>query len=400
MTTKDTEELEVDLDSEETHAVDAVASVFEAVGSTFVDKDTELTALRLALVSGHHVILEGPHGTAKSDLCESVFKRITGGRLFSQQFMKGTATDEIFGPVDSKLYREKAIYQYATKGMLPEAHFAYLDEVYRASDMALPSMMRILNERKFINGRKHMKCPLITAVGTCNFRSDHEELEAFHDRWLISVDVSPLESTPSRVKMFNRFLSKESETITGESKFSLNQLRALNKRVETITFDEELLEAYDQVIEMYVKAAGNPYISDRRRCWGIRLIQAQAVLDDVTAVSAPMIENAQYALIKVGDDAQTQFFGNAFQKVIGTLLQEQQEAENWDETDKYVIKAETAMQKPMTAKKKAENLASVSKVLVSLQNVTATDRPKTKKQADRFAGFIQRLEALRLQLQA
>jgi MoxR-like ATPase len=52
--------------------------------------------------------------------------------------------------------------------MLPKAHFAYLDEIYRASDLLLPSMMGILNEREFHNGGVVQHCPLITAIGTTN----------------------------------------------------------------------------------------------------------------------------------------------------------------------------------------------------------------------------------------
>ena len=192
--------------------------VQEGMRSVFIERAEEIAAIQYCFLTQTHLMLEGMHGLAKSMIAEQAFVRVAGARTFHKMMMKTTSPDELFGPMNSNVYREKAIWEHNTKGMLPEAHFLFLDEVYRASDHALPALLNILNERTFINGTNLIRCPLMTAIGTTNFTTDTEELLAFHDRWHVKVKVQSLTSTSTLTRLFDRYLThedmKKPETIT------------------------------------------------------------------------------------------------------------------------------------------------------------------------------------------
>jgi MoxR-like ATPase len=76
--------------------------------------------------------------------------------------------------------------------MLPEAHFAFLDEVFKGSTAILNTLLGILNERVYRRGHSIIKCPLRVCVGAANALPEDESLAAFSDRFLVRVFVDPV----------------------------------------------------------------------------------------------------------------------------------------------------------------------------------------------------------------
>ena len=52
----------------------------DEIDDVLVDRTEEVGALKMCLVTGSHLMLDGVHGTAKSLLAEEAFKRMTGAR--------------------------------------------------------------------------------------------------------------------------------------------------------------------------------------------------------------------------------------------------------------------------------------------------------------------------------
>jgi MoxR-like ATPase len=304
---------------------------FDELNEILVDRTNEVEALKICILSKNHLMLDGLHGTSKSKFAKEAFRRIEGAVVFRKQFMKGTQTDEIFGPMISERYRKDAVWEHNTTGMLPKAHFAYLDEIYRASDLLLPSMMGILNEREFHNGGVVQHCPLITAIGTTNFISTEEELDAFRDRFLITAKVMPLSTGASRLRMIESFLQKNKKTPTTVSLVELAQLHALVSRVK---FTKESLEMYEQLVNKYKRSLGKSvYISDRRFCETIKLVQAFHTIEkegDETALLEPeSLVAASYGLCRLNEASETDAFNQVFQGLVGTYTIEKQEEEQF-----------------------------------------------------------------------
>jgi len=133
------------------------------------------------LLSGFHVALIGPPGTAKSMLIEDLTTTFDG-EVFKYLFTKYTTPEEIFGPVDLQALKEGR-YERVTRGKLPEAQFVFADEIFKANSANLNTLLTAMNEREFDNGRGRQKIPLITLIGASNELPEGDELNALFDRF-------------------------------------------------------------------------------------------------------------------------------------------------------------------------------------------------------------------------
>jgi len=103
-----------------------------------------------ALVAGEHLLLVSPPGCAKSLLLDSLLAA-AGGSKFSILLTKFTVPEEVFGPISLVGLKEDR-FRRVTTGRLPEADFAFVDEVFKASSAILNTLLGILNERAFDAG--------------------------------------------------------------------------------------------------------------------------------------------------------------------------------------------------------------------------------------------------------
>jgi MoxR-like ATPase len=72
---------------------------------------------------------------------------------------------------------------------LPEAHIAFLDEIFKANSSILNALLTVINERIFHNGRERVQVPLITMFGASNELPDEDELTALYDRFMLRFMV-------------------------------------------------------------------------------------------------------------------------------------------------------------------------------------------------------------------
>ena len=126
------------------------AAARSALCSTLIEREEEVDLVLTALLAHEHVLLVGPPGCGKSLLLDSLLSW-TGGRKFSILFTKFTTPEEVVGPVSLSALKEDR-YVRVTTGKLPEADFAFLDEVFKASSAILNTLLKILNERTFDAG--------------------------------------------------------------------------------------------------------------------------------------------------------------------------------------------------------------------------------------------------------
>ena len=174
---------------------------------TFADRDQAIDLLLATTAAGVPMVLLGPPGTGKTILVER-FAQLLGiarrpgdrgiaGGFFEYLLTKHTMPEEIFGPPSISAL-EDGEYKRVTDGMLPQAQIAFLDEVFRGGSTILNTLLAMINEGIFHNGREIQAVPLLTVVGAANDRPPEGELDAFYDRFPIRVWVDSIFAGPSR----------------------------------------------------------------------------------------------------------------------------------------------------------------------------------------------------------
>jgi MoxR-like ATPase len=77
--------------------------------------------------------------------------------------------------------------------MLPEADLVFLDEIFKANAGILNSLLEILNERMFSDGKDRIPVPMLFLVGASNEIPDPEDkLGALYDRLVLKYEVKPI----------------------------------------------------------------------------------------------------------------------------------------------------------------------------------------------------------------
>jgi len=379
----------VNLDAATQRLKDAMADL----ENVFVNRTEEIAALTLAIAARQHVLLEGKHGVAKSDLAREAFARITGASIYDKMFSKGTNHDDVFGPTLMEQYK-KGIWQHNTRGALPTAHFANLEELGRASDVLLPTMMTVLNERIFHNGNRVERCPLITAVATTNFMSDEAELAAFNDRWLCYMIVKPLETTQQKAEMIRRSISPRA---TPKATISLHEIEAINLAVSKVAPDDETVTLFAELAAAYQKAAQLTYVSDRRLVMSFKLARARAVLEGRDKVTPDDLEVTRYGLTVVGKADDT-VFNSCLQRVVGDIAIVREETKNAKVFLRHAIRMTEQFDESMEIAEARKLHSECTKIIDSFR---AYNKPiKSTENNTRFNEAINRLESLRDSLQA
>lgn len=156
----------------------------------FPERKEVIDGALCSVLAGEHILLLGPPGTAKSALARGIVQAL-GGSYFERLLTKFSTPEELFGPVSLKAL-EQDRFARVTAGKLPEAEFAFVDEIFKANSAILNTLLTLMNERVFHNDGAPIACPLVTVFGASNELPEGKELEALFDRFLLRFDVQYL----------------------------------------------------------------------------------------------------------------------------------------------------------------------------------------------------------------
>jgi MoxR-like ATPase len=252
-------------------------NVEEELSGLFFERKEEIRGLLVGLLSREHVLLLGPPGAAKSELAEELCSRIfwdEGGRIgYFRWLLSRTSTpEELFGPVSLRALEEDS-YRRRTKGKLPEARIAFLDEVFECNSAVLNGLLSVLNERLFFNDGEPTQIPLEMVVAASNEPpAEREGLEALFDRFLLRYVVSYVREDGS----FGALLRRESEAPSRRTRITASEL--LEAQEEARRVDPSGVLPAIAALRRELSEAGIP-VSDRRYAKSLKLLRANAYLE-------------------------------------------------------------------------------------------------------------------------
>lgn len=243
--------------------------IFSYLESGLIERAVPVRLSLLAALSGEHLLLLGPPGTAKSEMARKLHRVFSDANYFERLLTRFSVPEELFGPLSIKAL-ENDCYQRLTEHYLPQASIAFIDEIFKSNSAILNSLLTLLNEREFDNGSQRIKTPLISVIAASNELPEEEGLDALYDRFLLRYKVLPVSD-----KGFDALLGNLPET--EESAFSpvsLEEIESLQSNASNLQLDENARNLFHG-LRNYLEEQ-SIYISDRRWRKAFKFLQVAA----------------------------------------------------------------------------------------------------------------------------
>ena len=252
-------------------------NIFLYIESTLIERSVPVRLSLLAALSGEHLLLLGPPGTAKSELARKLCHVFTDISYFERLLTRFSVPEELFGPLSIKALEDDR-YHRLTKGYLPDASVAFIDEIFKANSAILNSLLTILNERQFDNGNVRIDVPLISVIAASNELPEDEGLDALFDRFLFRYQVEPVTNDG-----FDALLSISSASEYKQfEKLSASDIKNTQSNSANVKLNTESHELIRNLRGFLSEKS--IYISDRRWRKALKILQVCAYTNNKDSI--------------------------------------------------------------------------------------------------------------------
>ena len=313
-----------------------IKMILEYLNQSLYGKEEAVRLALLSAVANESIFFMGPPGTAKSMISRRIAAAFSdfykdgkftteNGGYFEYLMNEFSTPDEICGPVDlSALNETPSRYVRQTKGYLPSANVAFLDEIWKSGPAILNTLLTIINEKKFHNGSKVEKVPLVSLAAASNELPEKDRgLEALWDRFVLRVFVNPVENEDDFFKVVddgNKDFAPTAEQAASLLKIDdvaswqteINKVELSNEAKNMITaIRQELVNLNKNEKHKDIEAY---YVSDRRWKKIVHILKTSAFLNGRDAVDLMDCSLIQYAIWNT--DKQHDEVGGIVEKIL------------------------------------------------------------------------------------
>lgn len=255
-----------------------ITALIEQVGAGLYEREEVIAIAFLGVVSGQNTFLFGPPGTAKSLISRRLATAFSEPAYFEHLMSRFTTPEEVFGPVSIKELKEDR-YIRKTKGYLPTADFAFLDEIWKSSPAILNTLLTLINEHIFKNGENVEDVPLKGLIAASNeVPAENQGLEALYDRFVVRLVVPPVSETANFKALISSKPSESKPQVDKNLLVQYDELDGWKNDIHDVTISDSCM----QIIQLIREELSNQfdelgvYVSDRRWQRAVFFMKASA----------------------------------------------------------------------------------------------------------------------------
>ena len=261
-----------------------IEAILQVLNKGIYEREEILSVVLLSALSGQNIFLYGPPGTAKSLISRRLAKVFDTKKYFEYLMQKFSTPEEVFGPI-SLTELKKDNYHRKTESYLPTAEFAFLDEIWKSSPAILNTLLTLLNEKKFKNGKELIDVPLKVVVSASNeIPPSGQGLEALYDRFITRIYVPPMQSKENFELLLQNSDSNDSVNIDKSLIITDEEWQKWKEEIKNVKISQEVFNIIHSIrlaFEKESKKKGfNIYVSDRRWKQALTLVKAGAFFCD------------------------------------------------------------------------------------------------------------------------
>lgn len=265
------------------------------MNNLFVERDELIKLMQLAITTGTNLLMLGPPGTAKSAITYELCGRIENANYFQWMLNKTSDPSEVFGPFSVK-EMENDKFMRITTGKLPEAHIAFMDEVFKSNAPTLNALLTIMNEHIFYNDGKPQPVPLISMFGASNEPPEDETLDAMYDRFIFRMNVQYIHDAANKKRMHSNYIDDRAGLLglAQKTTITLAELQTLQQAAKSVRVPKDVINRFVRLIADLDRQA--IHVSDRRQNECFKVMQGSAVLRGSNTVGLDDFKSLVYVL--------------------------------------------------------------------------------------------------------
>lgn len=275
-------------------------SVVEPLGQWLFGLEEPISEVLAAILSGGHVLLEGPPGTAKTMMVKMLAQSVECP-FTRVQFTPDLMPADVIGT--NVFNQQKNEFQFSPGPLFTT--FLLADEINRAPAKTQSALLECMQERQVtVDGTKFTLSPLFTVFATQN-PLEHEGTyplpEAQLDRFLFKIQVGyPNREEETRILKTHHAQAPGSTNVRVESNLTEADLIVLRDQVNAMAVEDSIV-AY--ILDLVGQTRQHPSIavgaSPRASILWLKAAKAMAFMDsrdyvipdDVKRVAKPLLRH-------------------------------------------------------------------------------------------------------------
>ena len=266
-----------------------ISALLQKLNEDVFGKQHVIALSLLSAIAGESIFLLGPPGVAKSMVARRLNLAFKDASAFEYLMSRFSTPDEIFGPVSISALKDEDRYERVTDGYLPTATIVFLDEIWKAGPAIQNSLLTVINEKIFRNGKTSVKVPLKGLIAASNeLPATGQGLDALWDRFIVRIMVKGIEDL-SDFDMMISSVGEHTPEVGSELCISDSEYDEWQKEIsgvgihysvfEVIHSIKESIEEYNSALENEGSVTPPLYVSDRRWKKLIKLMRTSAWLN-------------------------------------------------------------------------------------------------------------------------